>query len=340
MSDSKLKVSVWMITYNHQNYISKAIESVLMQITSFDFEIVIGEDCSTDRTRNIVKEFALRNPSKIKAIYQEKNVGANLNAFKYTLPECTGEYVAFLEGDDYWTDPYKLQKQVDFMEKNKEFGLTYTDVNFYYQTLDIFRNNIFKTGYFPIYTFEQFLISGGYIAPCTWLIRNQSIPNNIDMSSTDGSFSLALNIWLNHKVKYLEETTAVYRIANGSASYPDSLFQRYKRENGLFKIKMDFCYKNNIPKSTIDQIHKYHVERIHNLISDTLKSDSPSAKEEWDEFMRQGEFEESQLINALVDEVKNLNKSIEHRLGTIVLKPFFILIKVIRRARRIFSKAD
>lgn len=110
-------VSVWMITYNHERFISQAIESVLAQDTGFDYELVIGEDCSTDRTRDIVLEFQRRYPTRIRLLLQQENVGAGANAFD-VLQACRGKYIAMLEGDDYWTDPQKLQLQVELMEAN------------------------------------------------------------------------------------------------------------------------------------------------------------------------------------------------------------------------------
>lgn len=120
--------SVLMITYNHEKYIAQAIDSVLMQKTNFDYEIVIGEDCSTDRTREIVLEYKAKHPDKIKLLLQKKNVGMMQN-FIDTLNTCTGKYIALLEGDDYWTDQYKLQKQVEILEKNDKARICYNPVN-------------------------------------------------------------------------------------------------------------------------------------------------------------------------------------------------------------------
>jgi glycosyltransferase involved in cell wall biosynthesis len=114
-------VSVWMVTYNHEKFIRQAIESVLMQVTDFQIEIIIGEDCSTDGTRKIIEELELQYPDIIKPIYHEKNVGAQRNAYEFCLPELKGKYIACLEGDDYWTDPYKLQKQIDFLEADLSY---------------------------------------------------------------------------------------------------------------------------------------------------------------------------------------------------------------------------
>jgi len=114
-------VSVCMITYNHEKYISQAVEGVLMQKTNFLIELIIGEDCSTDNTRNICLEYKEKYPDIIKLLLSEKNLGMMQN-FITTLQSCTGKYIALCEGDDYWTDPHKLQKQVDFLEENLEFS--------------------------------------------------------------------------------------------------------------------------------------------------------------------------------------------------------------------------
>ncbi|MGK7933886.1 MAG: glycosyltransferase family 2 protein [Microcystaceae cyanobacterium] len=116
------KVSVLMVTYNHVNFIAQAIESVLMQKTDFDYELVIGEDCSIDGTREIVKGYANKYSDKIHILFHKSNLGygGRLNLLN-TLGACNGKYVAFLEGDDYWKNPLKLQKQVDFLEKHSDY---------------------------------------------------------------------------------------------------------------------------------------------------------------------------------------------------------------------------
>ena len=113
-------VSVAMVTYNHQDFIGEAIESVLMQETTFNVELVIAEDYSTDKTREIVLDYQSRFPDQIKVILQNRNIGAQKNNIAL-LSNLKGKYVAALEGDDYWADPLKLQKQVDFLEENEEY---------------------------------------------------------------------------------------------------------------------------------------------------------------------------------------------------------------------------
>ncbi len=114
-----MQVSVCMIAYNHEKYIEEAVKSVLEQDVSFEYEIVIGEDCSTDTTASILRELERKNLNRIKVIYRPANLGSKAN-FLNALSECKGEYVAFLEGDDYWTSNNKLQRQVDFLNRNRE----------------------------------------------------------------------------------------------------------------------------------------------------------------------------------------------------------------------------
>jgi glycosyltransferase involved in cell wall biosynthesis len=116
------KVSVAMVTYNHEKFIVQAIESVLMQETSFPIELVIGEDCSKDGTREIVRRYAALRPDVIRPIFHERNVGMHKNG-EAVMGACRGDYIAFLEGDDYWIAPAKLQRQVEMMEANPEYSM-------------------------------------------------------------------------------------------------------------------------------------------------------------------------------------------------------------------------
>ena len=112
-------VAVYMITYNHENYIAQAIDSVLTQKTTFPIKIFIGEDCSTDRTAAICLKYKEKNPGKIEVTFNKQNIGPKNNA-KQIFQACFvsgAKYIAMLEGDDYWTDPNKLQLQADFLEK-------------------------------------------------------------------------------------------------------------------------------------------------------------------------------------------------------------------------------
>jgi glycosyltransferase involved in cell wall biosynthesis len=119
-------LSVRIATYQHADFIRQCIDSVLSQETDFPFEIVIGEDFSTDGTREIVFGYADRYPEKIRVITADMNVGIKANGQRLRKA-CRGKYIALLEGDDHWCDPGKLQKQVDFLEANPDYALCYHD---------------------------------------------------------------------------------------------------------------------------------------------------------------------------------------------------------------------
>jgi glycosyltransferase involved in cell wall biosynthesis len=125
-------VSVKTITFNHAPYIRRCIESILMQKTTFPFELVIGEDCSTDGTRDIVLDYAKKYPDVIRIITSETNVGEIPNEIRTGLA-CQGEYIALCEGDDYWIDPLKLQKQYDVMLKHDAVVVTHRTIYLEYQ---------------------------------------------------------------------------------------------------------------------------------------------------------------------------------------------------------------
>lgn len=122
---NEVMLSVIMTTYNHARYLAEAIESVLMQRTSFVVELVIGEDRSTDNTRAIAKEYVERFPERIRLITSAENVGMRAN-YRRTIEAARGRYIAMLDGDDYFTDPDKLQQQVDMLESDTSLGMCYT----------------------------------------------------------------------------------------------------------------------------------------------------------------------------------------------------------------------
>jgi glycosyltransferase involved in cell wall biosynthesis len=124
MKSKEELVHIFMITYNHENFIAHAIESVLMQKTTFNYKLMIGEDCSTDRTAEIVKQYTNDYPNKITSFINKKNLGIKKNA-EQVFKACTAKYLALFEGDDYWTDPLKLQKQVDLLEANSDYSLSF-----------------------------------------------------------------------------------------------------------------------------------------------------------------------------------------------------------------------
>lgn len=122
---NKPKVSACIITYNQESFIRKCLEGAVSQVVNFDYEIIIGDDCSSDNTKQICIEYSTKYPNLIKYTKRNNNLGM-IGNWIATISECEGKYIALCEGDDYWTDPYKLQKQVDFLEANPDYSICWT----------------------------------------------------------------------------------------------------------------------------------------------------------------------------------------------------------------------
>jgi glycosyltransferase involved in cell wall biosynthesis len=177
VSQPSLKVSVNMLTYNHASHIARAIEGVLHQETAYPYELVIGEDCSTDGTRDIVWEYQGRHPDIIRVVTSDENVGAIKNEDRIALVS-RGQYVAYCEGDDYWHRRDKLQRQVDFMENHPQCGLVYSDYDRYeVETGDTVREFLKSSGRRPPQPIQMADILTGQagILTCTVLARRELI---------------------------------------------------------------------------------------------------------------------------------------------------------------------
>ena len=215
-------VSVVCTAYNHAKFIRDCLDGFIMQKTNFAFEVLINDDASTDNTAEIIREYEIKYPQIIKPIYQVENQYSKRVGLWRTIlfPRVQGKYIALCEGDDYWTDPLKLQKQVDFLEENEEFGLVHT--NYYIQNE---RNNTTCVDYFgeinKYNNEEEKYLFDGKMRTLTVLFRAYFIVeiNNI-MSYPEFQNALAgdrvmfLTISTMSKIKFLEDVTGVYRVSN------------------------------------------------------------------------------------------------------------------------------
>lgn len=236
-------VSVRTSTYNHGPYIRQCIEGVLMQKTNFQFEYIIGEDFSTDETREIVFEYAKKYPDKIRVVTADYNVGSKANG-RRCIRKCRGKYMAICEGDDYWTDPYKLQKQVDFLEANPEYGLVWGRAQIYNENLGVFTG---ETGS-GLLSFDELIVKNT-IPTLTVLIRNECregyyeyvLGNNWKM----GDYPLWLYIASKSKIHFMDETFAVYRVSSNTASRPKEISAKIKFIESTADVQLFFAERNN-----------------------------------------------------------------------------------------------
>ena len=251
-------VSVSMITYNHEKYIKKAIEGVLMQKTNFDFEILIHDDASTDGTTDIIKEYEKKYPEIIKPIYQTENQwskGIRGMMARYNFPRAQGKYIAICEGDDYWTDPYKLQKQVDFMEEHPEVSLCFHDRNIL--TLDgkIVEERFGES----IKIIQPNKVLKTFVPTLTVLFVNKMEPyikKKCIKKIFNGDTAIKMYLSTIGKVAYLPFTGAVYRVHNNGVY--SGLNLKKQLIHGLkSRIRLFYCIKGINKKPLIYSIIKY-----------------------------------------------------------------------------------
>lgn len=229
-------VSVSVATYQHKNYIRQCLDGILMQETDFPFEVIIGEDGSVDGTQEICMEYAEKYPDKIRlfirdrALSQFKDADGTVKRFNgiWNRMSCRGEYIAMCEGDDYWIDPLKLQKQVDFMELHPDYGLCYSKAKTYIQKTSSY-GRIIGNGKS---TFEELLINNS-IPTLTTMFRESLYHNYISEIGWHNEWRMGdYPIWLycanKMKVHFIDEVMCVYRVLSNSASH------------GSYKFMMDF----------------------------------------------------------------------------------------------------
>lgn len=211
--ESNIAVSIICNTYNHEKYIRSALDGFVMQKTNFAFEVLIHDDASTDATAQIIREYVDRYPDLIFPILQQENQFSKKRSITYTfqLPRAKGKYLAICEGDDYWTDPYKLQKQVDALERNPEINIcTHRATT---------EHNGIKTGEVPnlqtdtVFTAEEVIAGGGgFVNTATLMLRASAFSELYlfpKMMSSDYVFQILGS--LNAGMLYLADNMATYR---------------------------------------------------------------------------------------------------------------------------------
>lgn len=251
-------VSISCITYNHASYIKECIDGFLMQKTNFNFEVLIHDDHSTDGTEEIIKEYAKQYPDIIKPLFEKENqysLGKPIGSAVWNLPRARGKYVAMCEGDDYWIDPYKLQKQVDFLESHPDYGMCYTKVKRFVQK----SNQFIDEWGGPNETMDKLLIEN--TIPTLTAVFHKAIYYNYLTEihpSKRGWLMGDYPIWLyfaqNSKIKFINETTGVYRICTESASHSNDLEKIIRFNNSYHDIRTWYnSRQNTIPQEKLDQ---------------------------------------------------------------------------------------
>lgn len=269
------KVSIVCLTFNQERYIKDALESFLMQQTDFEFEILINDDASTDGTTKILREYEKKYPNVIKVVYQNDNLyskGFRNFIPRFLLPISSGEYIAVCEGDDYWTDPKKLQKQVDFMDAHKEYALCF------HKTQVKYEKNPEKDFLFPDveklqwYTHKE-LLKTNYIPTNSIMYRKLKDYDNYPFDVSPGDWFMHLYHAKYGKIKFIKEVMSVYRKHEGGVWWNydvdrDALWVKHGIKHLRMHVELLGLYKDYPRKVKIIQ------ENINTLLESFVTIDT------------------------------------------------------------------
>lgn len=263
-------VSIRVITYNHGRYIAQCLESLVMQRTDFPFEIIVGEDCSTDNTLEIVMRYRERYPDLLTVITSETNVGAYNNTIR-VAQACRGKYHAYCEGDDFWIDPLKLQKQVSLMEAHPEYAACCHDV------IGVWEEGEKRCVYYAP-THDGDVVSLAAVMQATvampisgMMVRASVIDSLPAWRSEVWAPDLVLRMWCAHQggIGYLPGAMSIYRLHGAGATAKTS--PRQKLLDSLhtftrFDEETSFQYTAHLRQAMCNARHSYLVYRLRRLM--------------------------------------------------------------------------
>ena len=270
-----MDVSVIILCYNHEKYIAQALESVLEQKTNFNFNIIIADDGSTDKTVEIISNYQAQNFDKIILLKSEKNKGVLANAVA-TISSIKSKYIALLDGDDYWTFNGKLQAQYDFLENNKEYTGCFHNTNIVQQSdAEKILFNSFSS-YAEIYTYPSDVypwdLTNRLILPTSSLFLKSDFLKDSSFQFIDDGYSIAWKISClvikDAKFKYIKETWSVYRNLLQGISKNNTIGFHLSHISFLKRLINDAYYKN-IPFEIYQSIASEYYILINKLMKNT-----------------------------------------------------------------------
>jgi glycosyltransferase involved in cell wall biosynthesis len=241
-------VSISCITYNHAPYIRECLDGFMMQQTNFPFEVLIHDDASTDGTTEIIKEYEAKYPNIIKPLYEEENqwVKGRRGSAVFNFPRAQGKYIALCEGDDYWTDPLKLQKQVDFLESHPDYVMCSHRFNLYIQNKGVFQNDWYGDRTEGVnYNLNTLIHGGWFFHPLTVMFRSDKLDLD-EYSQYKYSMDAVLFFHLLKKGEgyMMSDNMSVYRIHSGgvwsSIGSNNQIRNEFKARIGLYEVEQSY----------------------------------------------------------------------------------------------------
>ena len=255
-------VSIICTVFNKEPWLKKTIDSFLAQETEFSYEIILVDDASTDGSRKIIADYQASHPDLIRAFYQDENLGI-AKTWVTICKEARGQYIARCDGDDFWIDPLKLQKQVDLLASKPDCKWSNTDFDIY----DEHGNFVSKAGFanqtIPLAdTYEKMLATRGFTMASTWLVDRDlmvEVNQELDLTTSDDTFNLQLELFQRTSLAYLNEATVAYTINQGSDSRPCDFRKLERRFHKLLQTQL--TYLDKYPNADFKEMTKILLDR-------------------------------------------------------------------------------
>lgn len=240
------KVIVRCLVYNHEPYLRDCLDGFVMQKTNFPFKSVVHDDCSTDGSAAIIREYAEKYPDIIEPIYETENQWSKGSGFlRRVMNDATlnrSPYIAYCEGDDYWTDPYKLQKQVDFLDANPEYSMSFTScavLNEHGLNVPLDAKHIEDKEYSSTELYDRWVVPTASICHREEVLHKKEFVQSLE-KTLNGDIIVVLTAAHYGKVRGMSEATTVYRVHSGGVTYDESRYvDRLRKYPRHYKYILD-----------------------------------------------------------------------------------------------------
>lgn len=255
-------VSIICTVFNKEPWLKKTIDSFLAQKTNFTFEIILVDDASSDGSRRIIQDYQANFPDLIRAFYQDENQGI-AKTWVTICKEVRGNYIARCDGDDFWLDPLKLQKQVDLLESKPNCKWSNTDFDIYDEKGSFVSKAGFASKTISLAdTYEKMLATRGFTMASTWLVDRDlmlEVNKELDLTTSDDTFNLQMELFQRTSLAYLDEATVAYTINQGSDSRPCDFKKLEQRFQKLLQTQLE--YLDKYPNADFKEMTKILLER-------------------------------------------------------------------------------
>lgn len=274
-----MKVSVICTNFNKGEWIREAVESFCQQKTTFPYEIIVVDDASTDESPALINKLAETYPNLIRPFFNKQNKGI-AKTWIDICKEARGEYIARCDGDDYWIDPYKLQKQVDLLEQTPDSKWSNTDFDMVDAKGQTIHKDVLANRIIPFMdSFEKMLVYKGMTMASTWLVDTKlmlEVNKQIALDTADDTFNIQLELFKRTKLTFLPDSTTVYRMDDESDSRTQDFGKLERRFTKLLETQKE--YSQTLSTDTAKKVIELLLQRNHEFELSLVKQEYPNSQ--------------------------------------------------------------